>query len=79
VTETNFFEAARMQRPPGRIWQTPDQVVDVALRALKSRKSSVISGWINVLIAESARVMPRKVLLKIIGEVMRKTAHRRQL
>src|SRR5437762_5140520 len=43
VTETNFFEASRMDRPPARISQTPEQVVDTALRALKrgDRKSVV--------------------------------------
>src|SRR5215471_5274356 len=79
VTETGFFEASRMHRPPGRIVQTSDQVVEAALRALKRRKASVISGWTNVLIAESERVLPRKFVLKTIGEVMRKTARRRQL
>src|ERR1041384_6052694 len=47
VTETNFFEAARIQRPPARTSQTPDEVVDTALRALKRHKSSVISGLNN--------------------------------
>src|SRR6185503_15453700 len=47
VTETGFFEASKMKRPPGRMVQTSEQVVDVALRALKRGKSSVISGWPN--------------------------------
>src|SRR6184192_627813 len=47
VTETNFFEAARMQRPPARTVQTPEEVVDTALRALKRGKSHVVSGWAN--------------------------------
>ena len=71
ATDTNFFEASRMQRPPGRISQTPDQVVDVALRALKRGKGSVISGWTNRLMVETERVVPRKLVLRTAGAVMR--------
>src|SRR5207237_7308021 len=41
VTETNFFEASRMQRPPPRLSQPPEEVVEPALRALRRGKSSV--------------------------------------
>lgn len=71
VTETNFFEASRMQRPPARSSQTPDEVVDTALRALKRRKSSVISGWTNFLAVETERIAPRKLILRTVGAVMR--------
>ena len=71
VTETNFFEASRMQRPPARTSQTPEEVVDVALRGLARGKSSVISGWTNLLITESERVLPRKFVLRTIGAIMR--------
>src|SRR6185503_6223299 len=47
VTETNFFEAAHMDRPPMRGSQTPEEVVDAALRGMKRHKSSIISGWTN--------------------------------
>lgn len=72
VTDTNFFEASRMQRPPARTSQTPDEVVDTALRALKRRKGSVISGWTNFIAVEAERVVPRKLILKAVGAVMRK-------
>jgi short-subunit dehydrogenase len=71
VTETGFFEASRMQRPPARTSQTPEQVVEVALRALARGKSSVISGWTNLLMTESERVLPRSFVLKTMGAVMR--------
>ena len=47
VTETNFFEAAGIDRPPMRTVQTPEEVVETALRGLKRKKSTVISGWTN--------------------------------
>src|SRR6266849_5724629 len=59
VTETNFFAASRMERPPARISQTPEEVVETALRALRRGKSSVISGWTNFFMVESERVVPR--------------------
>ncbi|HYW72295.1 MAG TPA: SDR family oxidoreductase [Pyrinomonadaceae bacterium] len=71
VTMTGFFAASRMRRPPGRASQTPEQVVEVALRALKRGKSSVISGWTNLFMMESQRVLPRSFVLKTMGSIMR--------
>src|SRR4051794_27514901 len=47
VTETNFFEAAKIERPPMRTIQTPEEVVDAALRGLARQKTIVVSGWTN--------------------------------
>src|SRR6185436_19525560 len=71
VTETGFFEASRMKRPPGRMVQTSEDVVEVALRALKRGKSSVISGLPNRLAVEAERIAPRKLVLRAVGAVMR--------
>jgi short-subunit dehydrogenase len=72
VTETGFFDAAHMsQRPPARVAQTPEQVVDTAMRALKRKKSHVISGWTNFLTTETERLVPRSLIVRAIGSVMR--------
>ena len=71
VTETNFFEASRMQRPPARASQTAEDVVDVALRALARGKSSVISGWTNLFMVETERLVPRSIVLRIAGSMLR--------
>src|SRR2546421_4363712 len=73
VTETNFFEAAKIQRPPARIAQTPEAVVDAALRGLARGKSHVISGWSNFFVTESERLLPRSVVARIAGTMLRKT------
>ena len=65
VTETGFFEASHMQRPPARVSQTPEQVVETALRALKRRKGFVISGWTNLFMVETERLVPRSLVLRI--------------
>jgi short-subunit dehydrogenase len=71
VTDTNFFEAARVERPPMRLAQTPDQVVDTALRGLKRGRGHVISGWTNYLITESERLVPRSFIARMVGRAMR--------
>jgi short-subunit dehydrogenase len=78
VTETNFFEAASMQRPPARVSQAPEAVVDVALRALARGKSSVISGWTNFFMVETERLAPRSLTLRTVGMVLRKTLDGKQ-
>ena len=71
VTETNFFEASEMDRPPMRTMQTPEEVVDVALRGLARGKSTVVSGWTNYLIIETERLLPRSLVTKLTGKALR--------
>jgi short-subunit dehydrogenase len=71
VTETNFFAAANTDKPPMRVAQTPDQVVDTALQGLKRGKSHIISGWTNYLMTESERLVPRWIVARIAGKAMR--------
>src|SRR6476620_6577490 len=71
VTETNFFEAARGQKPPARVAQTPEEVVDTALRGLARGKSHVISGWTNFLMTQSERLAPRSLITRVAGRMMR--------
>jgi uncharacterized protein len=71
VTDTNFFTASSMERPPMRTIQTPEEVVDVALRALDHRKAGVISGWTNWLSIESERFLPRSFVTRVVGKALR--------
>jgi short-subunit dehydrogenase len=71
VTETNFFEAARGKKPPARVAQTPEEVVDAALRGLAHRKAIVISGWTNFFMVESERLVPRSLVTRLAGRMMR--------
>ncbi|HEU4873762.1 MAG TPA: SDR family oxidoreductase [Pyrinomonadaceae bacterium] len=71
VTETNFFEAAGIDRPPMRTIQTPEEVVETALRALRREKSTVISGWTNLLTVEAERFFPRSFVTKVAGKALR--------
>jgi len=71
VTETNFFEAAKMDRPPMRGSQTAEEVVDTALRGLKRKKGSIISGWPNRSVAFLVRLFPRSWVLRVTGKALR--------
>jgi len=71
VTETNFFEAANIDRPPMRVAQTPEDVVATALRALARNKSIVVSGWANLLMIESERFVPRSLVVRLAGKALR--------
>src|SRR5687767_3933912 len=71
VTETNFFEAARGKKPPARAAQSPEDVVDTALRALARGKSHVVSGWTNRAMTEVERFVPRSMVTRVAGRMMR--------
>jgi hypothetical protein len=71
VTDTNFFAAAGMERPPMRMIQTPEEVVDTALRALGHRKHLVISGWTNWFAVGAERFFPRSLVTRIVGRALR--------
>jgi uncharacterized protein len=71
VTDTNFFEASRGHKPPTRASQTPEEVVDVALRGLAQGKGHIISGWTNFLMTEGERFAPRSFVVRLAGRMMR--------
>lgn len=71
VTETNFFEAARGEKPPARAAQMPEEVVETALRGLARGKSHIISGWSNRAMMEVERLAPRDLVTRMAGRMMR--------
>ncbi|MEP6635243.1 MAG: SDR family oxidoreductase [Acidobacteriota bacterium] len=76
VTETNFFEAARGQKPPARVAQTADEVVEAALKGLNRRKGTVVSGLSNLLMVEMERLVPRAMVVRLAGRMMRSQQNR---
>jgi len=78
VTDTNFFEAARGHKPPARISQTPEEVVDTALRGLAQGKSHIISGWTNFFMTQSERFAPRSLITRFAGRMMRAQQRKEQ-
>jgi len=77
VTETNFFSAARMgEKPQMRVAQTPEQVVETALKGLQRNNSHIISGWTNFLTTQSERLFPRSLITRMAGRMMRSQANK---
>jgi short-subunit dehydrogenase len=68
-TETAFFEGMESARV-GRA-RTPDQVVATALRALDRGQSVVIDGWMNYAMANSIRLVPRRLVTSIAARMQR--------
>ena len=71
ATATNFFAAADMERSPFRIGETPEQVVETALRALEQGRGHVISGWANYFQTQAERLVPRSLVTRIAGKALR--------
>jgi uncharacterized protein len=71
VTDTNFFAASKIDRPPMRTVQTADEVVSAAMRGLARGKNVVISGWANWFVIETERVLPRSVVTKVAAKALR--------
>ena len=71
VTDTNFFAASKIDRPPMRTVQTEEEVVDAALRGLARGKTTVISGWTNWITVEAERFVPRSVVTKVAAKALR--------
>lgn len=76
ITSTNF-QANAGGNPddlPKNIAQTPEQVAEVAIRALRLRKKPVvISGIRNTLFAGISRVISRKSTVTMMGKMAAKT------
>lgn len=70
-TATNFFEVAATKAPPPSLMQSPEEVVDEALRALDAGRSHVVSGWKNFLLAEANRIAPRQLATRITAMILK--------
>ena len=71
ATSTDFFNVVGTEDAALGSKETPEKVVQVALRALAQGRPSVISGRQNTLLANSARFAPRGMVARIGERVMR--------
>jgi short-subunit dehydrogenase len=73
TTDTGFFEASRIEDPiKVKGVQTPEQVVETALRALKQGKTKVVSGWLNYFVASAVNVFPNSLITRVMSKPLRK-------
>ena len=70
-TRTDFFTVAGTQDAGVGSRETPEQVVQVALRALEQGRPSVISGQQNAARANASRFVPRAMLARLSERMLR--------
>jgi short-subunit dehydrogenase len=70
-TDTNFFNVADAKPLQVKGVQSPEVVVETALKAVKNKKASVISGWTNYVGSVFGSLTPNPVVTRIIGNVLR--------
>ena len=51
--------------------QTAEQVVEAALRGVERKKTVVISGALNKIVAYAATITPNSLITRVIGNAMR--------
>ncbi len=71
-TKTNFFAASNIDKPiQVKGQQTAEQVVETALRAVKSGKTKAISGIANKVGAFFGKVAPSSLTAKVMAKALR--------
>ncbi|MBA2681335.1 MAG: SDR family oxidoreductase [Ktedonobacteraceae bacterium] len=71
ATSTDFFNVVGTEDAALGSKETPEKVVQVALRALEQGRPSVISGRRNALMANSVRFAPRGMVARMGERLMR--------
>jgi hypothetical protein len=71
-TKTNFFAASKIDKPMQvKGQQTPEQVVETALKAVESGKTKVVSGWANYFGALAGTYVPSALTTRVLGKALR--------
>lgn len=70
-TETEFFKVAGQRNHTRRSPEAPEKVARVGLKALAAGKTSVISGFMNNVGAETVRLVPRRTVARIAAGIFR--------
>jgi short-subunit dehydrogenase len=71
-TQTNFFAASNIERPVTvKGQQTPEQVVEAAMRGIKGNRTKVVSGFTNYIGALLGKHTPNVITTRAIGRALR--------
>ncbi len=72
-TDTPFFETGKVGREfAQKGMETPEQVVETALKAIGSGRSRVVSGWKNRIVATASTLAPNSLITRVIANKLRK-------
>jgi short-subunit dehydrogenase len=71
-TKTNFFAVANIDRPiKVKGQQTVEQVVDTALRGVKSGRTKIVSGFSNFVGSVLATYFPNAITVRVLAKMRR--------
>jgi short-subunit dehydrogenase len=71
-TKTNFFAASKIDRPiKVKGQQTSEQVVDTALKAVKSGRTRIVSGFANYVVSLLVTIVPNAVITRVMARAQR--------
>jgi uncharacterized protein len=70
-TETEFFNVVGADEASVGKRDTPENVVQVALRSLQAKKVFAVPGFTNYISAQMSRFFTRKQMLYIVGRMLR--------
>ncbi|MEO7672871.1 MAG: SDR family oxidoreductase [Pyrinomonadaceae bacterium] len=71
-TETNFHEAAKMDRALSvKGQETPEQVVETALGKVGTGRSKIVSGWTNWIVASAVNFVPNSLITRVMAKGLR--------
>jgi len=72
-TETPFFKTGNVGREfNAKGMETPEQVVETALRTIGSGNAKIVSGWKNRLTAWAVSLVPNWIITRVIAKQLRK-------
>ena len=67
-TKTNFFAASSIRDPiKVKGQQTPEQVVDTAMRGVKNGRTKIVSGFANFAVSILVMFLPNAIITRAIG------------
>jgi uncharacterized protein len=79
-TKTNFFEASNIERPVQvKGQQTPEQVVETAMKAIASNRTKIVSGWANYIGAVAGTLVPSFISSRAMARVLRSRYQKEQV
>jgi short-subunit dehydrogenase len=72
-TKTNFFDASNIDRvTQAKGQQTAEEVVETAISAMNGKRSKIVSGWTNYLVATATNFIPNSLIAKTLAKGLRK-------
>lgn len=75
-TRTNFFKAADFDLG-SNFYQSSEEVVQIAWRAMAAKKAFVVCGWRSRILTSVARLLPLAWLTKVSGTILRKVRNKK--